>query len=256
MNLSVILITKDAARTLARTLASLKFVDEIIVVDSGSTDATLEVAKSFGAKVFTNPWPGYGPQKNFGLSKAVGEWALFIDADEEVTPELAQAIKTAISQPQPSYYWLKIVTIFLGRPIEHLYGHNPRLFRKDTGRWTSDQVHEQVERMSGERIKLGDIHSAVIADSLLHHSHPTIVAYLARMHSYTTLDAQQMKLTNRHRSGRPVTKSWWLPWQLAARQFIKLYLYRRGFLDGYAGFMWSLLSAYYEYEMATKYLTL
>lgn len=256
MKLSAIVITKDSAKTLGQTLASLKFSDEIIVVDSGSTDTTSEIAYTFGAKIFNNPWPGYGRQKNFGLSKASGEWVLFIDADEEVTPALAVAITSTIQQPAPSFVWLRIVTIFLGKPLRHLYGHNPRLFKKSVGRWTDDKVHEQVEQFNGTRIQLHDSYSAVIIEPLLHHSHQTIGSYIKRMHHYTTLDAQQMKSTGKHRSGRSLPVSWILPWQLAARQFIKLFFYRRGFLDGYPGFMWCLLSAYYEYEMGNKFMVL
>lgn len=255
MKLSAIVITKDAAKILARVLASLKFADEIIVVDSGSQDATLEVAKQLGARVFSNPWPGYGQQKNYGLDKARGEWALFIDADEEVTLTLQKSVLQAIDSPV-DFYWLRIVTVFLGKPLKHLYGHNPRLFRKAAGHWTNDKVHEQVATRSGQRLRLGETSSKIIPEPLIHHSHATVASYIKKMHRYTTLDAQQMKATGQHRSGRSVKKSWLLPWQLASRQFVKLYLYRQGFLDGYAGFMWSLLSAWYEYEMGRKFLRL
>lgn len=237
------------------------------MIDSDSTDNTVSLARKAGAKVYHNPWPGYGPQKNYGLELARGNWALFIDADEEVTPKLAQEIKSTINQwndntKEPKYFWFKIVTIFLGKPLNHLYGHNLRLFKKGTAKWTDAKVHEQVVRVNNETmeqfnnstINLNDTDTTILSNPLLHHSHVTISSYLKKMHHYTSLDAEEMAQTDRHRSGRTMSASWTLPWHLSARQFIKLYLYRKGILDGYAGLMWSLLSSYYEFEMAQKYL--
>ncbi|MBI3255377.1 MAG: glycosyltransferase family 2 protein [Candidatus Andersenbacteria bacterium] len=257
MKISAIVITKNEAGTIERCLQALAFADERIVVDAGSNDATVELARKAGATVFTNPWPGYGPQKNVGLSHAQGEWVLFIDADEEVSPALAREIQTAIQDSSHDFYWLKIVTVFLGRPLTHLFGHNPRLFKKSAGRWTGAHVHEQVEHTDEEiTIKLNDAHSAKLGTPLLHHSHPTIASYLQSMHQYTTLDAKEMAITHKHRSGRPIGGSPFLPLTLAVRQFLKLLFYRHGFLDGYAGLVWCTMSAYYEWEMAGKYLQL
>lgn len=254
MSLSAIIITKNEEDNIERCVNSVKFADEVIVVDAESKDETVTIAERLGAKTFVRPWPGYGPQKNFGAAQAQGEWLLFIDADEEVTPGLAQEIKTTIEHPTKDFYWLRIVTVFLRRPLKHLVGHNPRLFRKATGAWTSYHVHEQVQTNFGDVIKLGDDLSAVLKEPLLHHSHETVAAYLKRMAEYTALDAQQMAKSNKHRSGRSVRAAWYLPYYLAARQFVKLYGYKRGILDGYGGLMWSTLSAYYEYVMGKKYL--
>jgi glycosyltransferase involved in cell wall biosynthesis len=200
-------------------------------------------------------WLGYGPQKNTGLAHAAGKWALFIDADEEVPPNLAQNIIQAATKDSPvDFYWLRIVTVFLGHELRHLYGHNPRLFRVGAGCWTNDIVHEQVQNSAGLRLKLGDDKSLLLGGTLTHYSHSTIASYLKKMHHYTSLDAAQMKKTGRHRSGKSVENNWWLPYHLAVKQFIKLYFYRQGFLDGYAGLMWCLLSARYEWEMGQKYI--
>lgn len=263
MKLSAIVITKNEEKNIARALASLSFANELIVVDAESHDQTTKLASQFGARVFVRPWPGYGAQKNFGAQAAHGEWLLFIDADEEVSPDLAAEVKAATDNSTVDFYWLKIVTVFLGRPLSHLFGHNPRLFRKSAGQWTGGLVHEQVERYANHRedndyrlIRLDDRFSKVLTAPLLHHSHSSIKSYIKKMHRYTTLDAEQMKRGGRHRSGRPVKASSLLPYQLAARQLIKLLFYRRGILDGYAGIIWCLLSSYYEYEMATKFLIL
>lgn len=256
MSLSAIIITKNEAGNIRRCLGSLNFASEQIVVDADSTDNTAQLATRLGARVFLRPWTSYGLQKNFGLKQAKNEWLLFIDADEEITPELAKEIIAVINQPTRDFYWLRITTIFLGKPLRHLSGHNLRLFKKDCGQWTDEAVHEQVENKHGQIIKLGDQRSSILTAPLLHHSHSTISSYLAKMRHYTTLDARQMRRASRHRSGRSVKPSFFLPYHLALKQFVKLYFYRRGCLDGYAGFTWCLLSSYYEFEMAKKYLNL
>lgn len=254
MKLSAIIIAKNEANTIARALRSVSFCDERIVVDAESTDGTAALAEQLGARVFIRPWPGYGAQKNFGAEQARGDWLLFIDADEEVTPDLRAAIMAAMHTDRYPVYWLRIVTWFLRRPLRHLYGHNPRLFRKSAARWTAASVHEQVVLNDGTPVKLGDTASGLIAEPLQHHSHATVRAYLNRMHRYTTLDAKEMQRTGRHRGGQAVRPSPLLPWRLAAKQLFKLLIYRRGLLDGWPGIVWSFLSAYYEWEMARKYL--
>ncbi len=257
MTISAVIIAKNAAEKIQRALNSLTFVDEtIIVIDSATADNTAEVAKKAGAKVFTKAWEGYGKQKNYGAQQATGNWLLFIDDDEEVTPELKNEIQNIIQKPTHDVYWIRIVTTFMGKALTHVYGHNPRLIKKNTAIWTNDFVHEQIALTNGVRVQLGDNQSGLITTPLLHHSHPTIASYLTKMHRYTTLDAKEMAKTQKHRSGRSVKPSFFLPTYLGLRQFVKLYLYRRGIFDGWAGFMWCLLSAYYEWEMAQKFNTL
>lgn len=256
MNLSAIVITKNEEDNIEQCLKSLNFADEIILVDAESNDATVQIAKQLGATTFVRPWPGYGPQKNFGAAQASGKWLLFLDADEVIPEKLAQEIQDTLKNPDKDFYWLKIVTVFLGKPLKHLIGHNPRLFKKESGSWTGYHVHEQVQMNNGTIIKLGDTHSQVLQAPLYHHSHRTVKAYLKRMAEYTALDAQRMAKSNLHRSGRRVKAIWHLPYYLMARQFVKMYFYKQGFLDGAVGFQWSTLSAYYEYVMAKKYLRL
>lgn len=251
--LSAIILTKNNADTVPATLKSLAFADERLVIDSGSTDSTLPLAVELGAKVIPHHWEGYGAQKNFGAAQAQGEWVLFIDADEEVTVELREAIQQATRNAAHDFFWLRIVTVFLHKPLRTLYGHNLRLFRKNAGQWTRDFVHEQVKKNDGTRLKLGDHQAEVLAGILLHHSHDTLQSYLQKMHHYTALEANEMRHTNRHRSGRPVTHSWLLPWRLSFRQLIKLLLYRHGWRDGWAGIVWCFVSAYYEWQLGYKY---
>lgn len=255
--LSAVIIASNAEHHIRKTLDSLKFTDQIVVViNPESKDKTEHLARESGAEVYINPWEGFGAQKNFGMSKATGEWLLFVDADEEVPSELGATILDTINSPGYDFYWIRIITFFLNKPLNHLFGHNPRLFKKSAGRWSTEEVHEQVVINQGQKLTLGDQHSGLIKEPLLHYSHPTIKSYLKKMQHYTTLDAKQMNKTGQHRSGRPVSPSASLPFQLAGRQFIKLLFYRSGILDGYAGIVWCILSAYYEYTMSKKYLAL
>lgn len=256
--LSAIIIARNEASSIQRCIASLHFADEVIVVDSGSTDSTIELANQSGAKVYSHPWSGYGDQKNFGAAQASSEWLLFIDADEEVPPDLASAItsvtNSTTAEPPHDFYWLRIITIFLQRPLNHLHGHNLRLFKKSAGHWNNVPVHEQVVTVSHQIIKLGDRLSGRLIPPLRHHSHRTIRSYLNKMHHYTTLDAKQMQTSGYHRSGRFYKATIILPYRLFLRQLFKMLFYRRGLLDGLAGITWCVLSAYYEYEMGKKYV--
>jgi len=254
--LSAIVITRNEESNIKRCLSSLSFADETIVVDSGSTDKTKTIAQAMGARVFHHDWSGYGAQKNHGAKLASHDWLLFIDADEEVSPSLARKIKDSINKATSDFFWLRIVTIFLGQPLVHLYGHNLRLFRKQAGSWTQSHVHEQVATTSGQQLKLGDNLSQLLEPPLHHHSHQTISSYLKKMHHYTSLDAKHMLSTGLHRNSRKISPSFLLPLKLSLRQLIKLLFYRRGFLDGLPGIIWCFLSAYYEFEMSVKYLHL
>ena len=139
LSLSVVIITLNEEANLARTLASVAWADEIIVLDSGSTDRTREVAESFRAKFFAEPWKGFAAQKNSALAKATGDWILSLDADEEVEPALAEEIRTVLAaNPSVAGFWIPRKNFFLGRWIRH-GGFYPdpklRLFRRGAGKF-------------------------------------------------------------------------------------------------------------------------
>lgn len=159
--LSVVLITKNAHHLLKRTLEAVSWADAVVIVDAGSTDGTRELAESLGATVHVQPeWQGYGYQKNYALSKADGDWILFLDADEVVDATLADAIQRAVrSTNGPAGYSMRRVNYFCGEPLRFGNGrpdYVDRLFRKDKGRVTDHRVHERVivdgrvERLAGE----------------------------------------------------------------------------------------------------------
>lgn len=255
MNISVVIIAKNEADAIADCIASVSFAKEVIVIDAQSTDATRDIATKLGAKVITHPWQGYGEQKNFGASHATENWILFLDADERVSPELAQQIKTMPEESPHAVYWITIEDIFLGKHMEHLKGHNPRLVQRGKAKWSNKKVHEQlIYADTGTFLAYKDGISGDINQPIIHSSYKTVAAYLTKMHRYTSLDAQDMHERGIHRSGRKVQKSFFTPYVLAFRQLIKLLFYRKGILDGWQGITWCALSSYYEFEMGMKYV--
>lgn len=251
--ISVVIIAKNEEKNIPDCIASVQFAQEIIVIDAHSTDQTVQLAQSLGAKVVSRIWDGYGSQKNFGAQQASCNWVLFLDADERVSPTLAQALRD-ILETTCSVYWITIEDTFLGKRMIHLVGHNPRLIQKFQAHWSDAHVHEKMiytDTNTAARYKDGI--SGEIQSPIIHQSYTSIRAYITKMHRYTSLDANEMKKTNQHRSGMPVRQSMFLPYYLACKQFVKLYFYRRGLLDGWQGAVWCALSAYYEFEMGIKY---
>jgi len=229
--LSVVLITKNEESNIRRCLDSVQFADEIIVVDSGSTDKTVAIAESYRAKIFGHEWRGFGPAKQAGVEKASGDWILSIDADEEVTPELASEIKSKIENDNGTCgYYFKRKTKFLGRWILHC-GWYPdyvlRLFQKEKGRFDNAIVHEKV-------VTDGPVN--YLNSELLHYSYPDLEHYLIKFNRYTTMGAEE-----EFRKGRKTKLS-----DIAikpAAAFVKHYLIKQGFRDGTEGFVLSFLSS-------------
>ena len=233
--LSVVLITLNEAANLPRTLASVDGLvehglGEIIVLDSGSTDSTLDIARSFGARVFTEPWKGFGAQKNSAISHATADWILSLDADEEVSPALASEIQSLLAgNPAFNAYLIPRLNHFLGAPLRYGgYWPDPklRLFRRGTARFSDRPVHETMQ--SDEPVGRLRAH-------LIHHCYPTLAEYLEHMHRYSTLAAQTLL-----DSGRVGSSSIWLFWNALvnpAATFLYNYVFRLGFLDGRAGLL-------------------
>ena len=251
--LSVILITRNEAANVAGCLASVAFADEWIVVDSGSTDATCEIARGCGATVVaTDDWPGFGAQKNRALARARGRWVLSIDADERVTPALAASIRAVIaadasgnesvveatrSGGKLAAYEFSRLSNFCGQWMRHGDWYPDRvlrLFRREAGRFSDDLVHERLMlqgaagRLSGE---------------LLHDSMPSLDSALDKMNRYSTGRAQD-KVRDGGSGGLAVALSHGL-WA-----FVRCYLLKRGLLDGRLGLVLAFYVAegtYYRY---------
>ena len=239
--LSVTIVTFNEEENLARTLASVAWADEILVVDSGSTDRTVEIARSFNATVLERPWPGFAEQKNFALAQCSGEWILSLDADEELSPELQREIRQTLAVDSTvDAFYLKRRNLFLGRWIKHA-GFYPdpklRLFRRtlpSPPRFESRPVHETIH-FSGP--------TATLKADILHHAYPTLSSYIEHMDRYSSLGAQI--LVDRGRtSANPITffgRTALFP----LVGFKWNYILRLGFLDGREGFLLNLYHAAY-----------
>jgi glycosyltransferase involved in cell wall biosynthesis len=220
--LSVVLITQNAAAQLPECLASVAFADEVVVVDSGSSDGTTELAARYGARVVTRDWLGFGRQKQFAVEQAAHDWVLCLDADERVSPELAASLVRALEAPAATVYRMPRRNRFLGRWLNHGEGYpdwSARLFDRRHARWSDDAVHEKL---------LYAVSPGTLAGDLLHESAEDLGRYLEKQNRYTTLAAQEL-----HRSGRRAGLA-----ELALSpvvRFVKFYLLRLGFLDGLPG---------------------
>ena len=223
--LSVILITKNEAANIEACLRSVAFADEIVVVDSGSTDDTVQLARQLGARVEVTPdWPGFGPQKNRALALASHPWVLSLDADERVTPALRAEIEAVVQGQGDTPAWeIPRLTEFCGQWIRHC-GWTPdhvlRLFRRGTARFSDDLVHERV-LASGAVGRL--------RQSLLHYSYPTPAHYWRKLEQYSQAWAQQ-----RHAAGQRTSMARAAAAGLVA--FVRSYVFRLGVLDGAMGF--------------------
>lgn len=236
--LSVIVITRNEAHNIGACLASADFADEWIVVDSGSTDETVALARAAGAEVVERPdWQGFGVQKNRALELARGEWVLSLDADERVTPALRTEIVAAMADGTADGYELTTVTAFYGLPVKYSeYYPNTtavRLFKRGTARFTDALVHENI-RMAATR-------TARLKAPLQHLSYEDPAAYLRKINQYAALSAQMLYQRGKRGSLRSAIGH-------AVVAFLKSYLTRRGFLDGRAGLMVAIFAAESTYH--------
>jgi glycosyltransferase involved in cell wall biosynthesis len=238
MLLSVCIVTHNEEANIARTLESVRGIaDEIIVVDSHSTDQTVSLAKSCGAKVFAEDWKGFPAQKNSALAKADGSWILSLDADEEVSPELAESIgallKSGQAAAQCDGYFMARRNLYLNRWIKH-GGYYPdrklRLVKRELAKFELRPVHEDI-KLSGK--------TGVLRGDLIHHAYPNLESFIDHANRYSTLGAQMV--ARERRVGFSVTN-------IVVRPLVRFfynYVIRGGFLDGREGLLVHLTHASY-----------
>lgn len=238
--LSVTIISLNEEKNLRRCLESVAFADEIIVVDSGSQDNTLAIAREFTDEVFQEPWQGFARQKNLAQDKTQGPWILNVDADEQVTPELKEEILSVIQKESP-YKGFKISrkNFFCGQWIRHggwYPNYQLRLYLKEAGNFAQREVHEQV-------VVKGRV--GTLKAHLEHFTYDSISDYLKRMDRYSELSAQQYLL-----EGKKV--SWAEILFRTKFNFFKMWVLQRGFLDGSNGLILAVLYSYYTFVKYAK----
>lgn len=244
MKLSATIITLNEEKNIDMALRSVSFADEVIVIDSGSTDRTVEIAKSHGATVIENPFAGFGQQKNFGADHANGEWILSIDADEEVTKELKSSILKAINSYQAgmtTVYKIGRKTNYCGKWIMH-GGWYPdvlaRLYKKDDARFTEPEVHEELVSKSNSA-------QGMLSGDLNHYSFPTVESQVRVNIKYARLGA--LALLKKRNLKKPILLAVFFR---PLGKFVECYLIKRGFLDGMPGFIIAINAMY---SMFMKY---
>jgi glycosyltransferase involved in cell wall biosynthesis len=276
---SIVIIAQDEEANIGACLASAAWADEVIVVDGGSRDRTPEIARSMGARVHHNPWPGFSAQWDLAIGRATCEWVFLLAADERVTPELAAQVRGIAARGGPlAGYYVRRQTYFLERAMRGCGWANQRelrLFRWGRGRMDGRMVHERLV-VDGA---LGDLDGL-----LVHDSHPTVEDYLANLNRCTTLEAQEALALGVRRTWLPpvapvarAAQRWWrsdrgyesaraaLKDELKNRvtwaplqpfapllRFLQMYVVLRGFRDGKHGFYLSLLSAVYVFVKQVK----
>lgn len=232
-NISTVILTKNEEKTIERSLKSvIALSDDVIVVDCFSEDKTVEIARQYTDKVFLNDWPGFSEQRKFGLSKTINDWILWIDADEEISPALAEEIRSLDFAADG--YAIPILVNYLGRWIRHC-GWYPdykmRLFNKQKGQFNDVMVHESFSVQGKIQRLKAPIH---------HYSYRDISHHIEKMNNYTSLAALQMK-----QKGKKVSILSALGHSVS--RFFKMYLLKLGCLDGKQGIIISVLGSYYVF---------
>jgi len=235
---SVVIITFNAEADIARCINSVKDIsDDIIVVDSFSTDSTPNICQSLGVRFIQRKWDSYGPQKNFGNQQAKYDWILSIDADEAISKNLAKAIKETLKHPKQDAYALPFMSNYCGRFIKHGKWYpekHVRLFNKQKVTWNTDDVHEALKFEKGAsigKIKTGHV---------FHYTIKSVAQHFEKAKMYSSLGAEKM-----HLKGKKATflKRFLNPFS----KFFIDYFFRLGFLDGYYGLCIAYITSYETY---------
>ena len=240
--LSVMIIAKNEAATIRRCLEALGWADEIIVLDSGSEDATVAIAREYTPHVFQTDWQGFGVQKQRALEKASGDWILNLDADEVITEALRDEILAAISRDQMSGFRVPIRMYFYGKALRFSAGpqRHVRSFKRLGARFSNDLVHEKI--LLPENSQLGRLKNPI-----LHHSFRDVSHALAKMNLYSSYSARiRIDAKKRHTLTQTVLSSLWM--------FFRCYILQRGFLDGKPGLVLALFQAQGSWYRGIKQL--
>lgn len=243
--LSLVLITRNAASQLDACLASARdLVDDIVVLDSGSVDATVAIAERHGARVAEQAFVGFGPQKQAAVALARNDWVLCLDADERLTPELAASIRAALAAPAQAAYRFNRRNRFFGRYLRHGEAYpdvSLRLFDRRQARWSDDTVHEKVVVAGGG---IGQL-----AGDLLHDSAEDLASYIAKQNRYTDMQAQALFAAGKRAGMFKLVAS-------PATRFLRFYFFKLGVLDGAAGFAHIAIGSFFAFVKYAKLMAL
>jgi glycosyltransferase involved in cell wall biosynthesis len=232
--ISVVVLTHDSEATIKKTLESVSWCDEIIIVDDQSTDATVKIAKVFDAHIYTRPLEqNFAASRNFGLSKAKGDWVLFVDSDEVVSRDLQEEIKYALTNDSADAYAIQRMDWMWGRELKHgetAHIWLTRLARKGKGIWIRP-VHE-----------VWDVRGSIgkLANPLHHYPHPDVAQFLDQINMYTTVSAADLY------AQRAPSYGWHVVVYPVAK-FIKNYIILGGFLDGMPGFIFAFMMSFHSF---------
>lgn len=219
------MITKNSQKYLDEVLSSCKFADEIVLVDSGSTDDTINIAQKYGAKVIHQEWLGFGKQKQFAVDSCKNDWVFVLDSDEVVTSKLQDEIQKVLENPISKAYEVARLNYFFGKPIRHcgLYpDFNTRLFDKKEVFISPDEVHEKINADSTCKLK----------NHMIHYAYEDIFQFIEKQKRYASLSRKNSKI-------KAIVNPYWT--------FFKIYFLKLGFLDGWHGFIIAKLYAQYTF---------
>ena len=238
--LAVLILTYNEEKNICDCMQSVDFADEVIVIDSGSTDRTVELATQLGAKCIDHPMDeGFSGQRNFALTQTKAEWVLFLDADERIMPELAAEIRAVVKENKENAYEILRINVVFGTIVKH-GGHSPdyslRLYPREAIKWQG-LVHEQA---------LVSLPVNKLKNHMLHHTYTNWDRYFFKFNQYTTMMADQM-----HKRGKKArfTDITFRPWA----GFLRFYVFKSGWRDGKIGF---ILAVFHFFYTMTKYVKL
>ena len=240
--ISVVIIAKNEARNIRRCLDSVRWADELIVLDSGSMDDTIAIAKEFTTRVFSTDWQGYGVQKQRALTHASSDWVLNLDADESIDEALYREILAAMLVGNVDAYRIPIQMFFYGKPLR--FSSSPdrhiRLFKRDGARFSDDIVHEKIQLPAAARV-------GQLKHSIQHHSFQDISHALYKINRYSSYSAK-IRIKDHKTScfSKTMASTIWM--------FFRCYFFQGGFLDGKIGFLFAVFSAQGSFYRGMKQL--
>ncbi|HVT84994.1 MAG TPA: glycosyltransferase family 2 protein [Chitinophagaceae bacterium] len=236
---SAVIITLNEEHNLINSLPKLTWCDEIIIVDSGSNDRTLDICKDFGCKIFYRKFDGYGTQKQYAVSKAKNDWVLCLDADEVMSDALVEEIKKEMQAPQADGYFIPMTFVFLGKKFRHGkegWRYFMRLFNKRSGNFNDYKVHEKIE-LKGNAKKLNN--------NIYHYSYHSLFQYFEKFNRYSSYGALMAFQRGKRKSLFAIITA-------VPLNFFKYYFLELNFLNGLSGFYWSALNAFYHFAKYIK----